>query len=66
MRRKAFTLIELLIVIVVIGVLAAMMLLSSTEAVTTAKASNIVANLTHIRKAVIAWYLDNIDRITYI
>ena len=54
MIRKAFTLVELLIVIVVIGVLAMMMMLSSTEAVTTAKASNIAANLTHIRKAVIA------------
>ena len=66
MKRKAFTLIELLIAIVVIGVLAAMMILSSTEAVTTAQASNIVANLTHIRKAVIAWYGDNIKRIKYI
>lgn len=66
MRRRAFTLMELLIVIIVIGVLAAMMIISSTEAVTTAKASNIVANLTHIRKAVIAWYFDNIDRITYV
>ena len=57
---------NLLIAIVVIGVLAAMMILSSTEAVTTAQASNIVANLTHIRKAVIAWYGDNIKRIKYI
>lgn len=65
MIRKAFTLVELLIVIVVIGVLAAMMMLSSTEAVTTAKASNIVANLNHLRKAVIAWYCDNAERIKY-
>ena len=43
-----------------------MMLFSSTEAVTTAKASNIMANLTHIRKAVIMWYSDNRERITYI
>ena len=66
MIRKAFTLVELLIVIVVIGVLATMLMLSSTEAVTTAKASNIVANLTQIRKAVIAWYIDNLDYITYV
>ena len=65
MKRKAFTLIELLIVIVVIGVLAAMMMLSSTEAVATAKASNVAANLHHIKKAVIAWYCDNHERITY-
>ncbi|MBQ3693835.1 MAG: type II secretion system protein, partial [Synergistaceae bacterium] len=31
-KRKGFTLVELLIVIVVIGILSAMMMLSSTEA----------------------------------
>ncbi len=65
MKRRGFTLLELLIVIVVIGILSVMMLFSSTEAVTTAKASNIMANLTHIRKAVIMWYCDNLERITY-
>ena len=60
MKRKGFTLLHLLIVIAVIGILSVMMLFSSTEAVTTAKASNIVANLTHIRKAVIMWYCDNL------
>ena len=65
MKRKAFTLVELLIVIVVIGVLAVMIMLSSNEAVSSAKASNVVTNLTHIKKAVIAWYIDNLDHITY-
>lgn len=65
MKRKGFTLLELLIVIVMIGILSTMMLFSSTEAVTTAKASNVITNLTHIRKAVIAWYLDNLEYITY-
>ena len=60
MKRKGFTLLHLLIVISVIGILAVMMFFSSTEAITTAKASNIVANLTHIRKAVIMWYCDNL------
>ena len=42
-----------------------MMLFSSTEAVSTAKATKIIADFTHIRKAVLAWYFDNMDRITY-
>ena len=62
-RRKGFTLVELLIVIVVIGVLSTMMMLSSTEAVTSAKASNIVANLTTLKKATLAWYMDNLDKV---
>ena len=64
--RKGFTLVELLIVIVVIGVLSAMMMLSSTEAVSTAKASNIISNLTNMKKAVLAWYVDNLSRVTTI
>ena len=63
-KRKGFTLVELLIVIVVIGVLSAMMMLSSTEAVTSAKASNIISNLTQLKKAVLSWYVDNLDKIT--
>lgn len=62
-ERKGFTLVELLIVIVVIGILAAMMMLSSTESVTTAKASNIIANLTSLKKATLAWYMDNRSKI---
>ena len=41
-KRSGFTLVELLIVIVVIGVLSTMMMLSSTEAVSSAKANNIL------------------------
>ena len=61
--RKGFTLVELLIVIVVIGVLAAMMMFSSTEAISSAKASNIVAGLTTFKKALISWYTDNYDKV---
>ena len=61
--RKGFTLVELLIVIVVIGVLAAMMMLSSTEAISSAKASNIVAGLTTFKEALIHWYTDNYDKV---
>ena len=61
--RKGFTLVELLIVIVVIGILAGMMMLSSTEAVSSAKASNVISNLRNLRTAITAWYLENTDKI---
>ena len=60
-RRKGFTLVELLIVIVVIGILSAMMMLSSTEAVTSARASNIVSNLRNLKTAALAYYVDHMD-----
>jgi prepilin-type N-terminal cleavage/methylation domain-containing protein len=59
--RKGFTLVELLIVIVVIGILSAMMMLSSTEAVSSAKAADIVSDLRNIKTAALAYYADNID-----
>lgn len=63
MKRKGFTLVELLIVIVVIGILSAMMMLSSTEAVTSANASNIISNFRNLKTAALAWYVDNLDYI---
>ena len=60
-KRKGFTLVELLIVIVVIGILSAMMMISSTEAVTSARASNIVSNLRNFKTAAMALYVDNYD-----
>ena len=60
--REGFTLVELLIVIVVIGILTAIMMLSSTEAVTSAKASNIVSNLRNIKTATLAYYADHMDK----
>ena len=44
-RRKGFTPVELLIVIVVIGILSAMMMISSSEAVASAKATNLIKYL---------------------
>ena len=65
MKRKAFTLVELLIVIVVIGVLAAMMMLSSNEAVSSAKAAKIISDLRNLKTAVLAWYMDYLDAFYY-
>ncbi len=62
-KRRAFTLVELLIVIVVIGVLAAMMMLSSTEAVDSARVAAVISNMRNLKTAVTAWYLDNLDKI---
>ena len=64
MKRKGFSLVELLIVIAIIGVLSATMMLSSTEAVSSAKATRVITAMTNLKKAVIAWYVDNHDMIT--
>lgn len=63
MEHKGFTLIELLIVIVVIGILTAMMSFAASEYIASAKASNIIANLTTLRKATLAWYMDNLEKV---
>ena len=63
--RKGFTLAELLIVIVIIGVLSAMMMVSSTEIIASAKATSIISNLTQLKKAILAWYLENYNRIDW-
>ncbi len=62
-KREGFTLVELLIVIVVIGVLSAMMMLSSTEAVSSAKAADIVSDLRNLKTAALAYYADNLDAV---
>ena len=59
--KKGFTLVELLIVIVVIGVLSAMMMLSSTEAVSSARANNIISNLRNLKTAALSFYTDNMN-----
>lgn len=63
MTRKGMTLVSLMIVIAVIGILSAMMVFSSTEAIATAKAARIIANLQILKRATIAWYVDNRDKV---
>lgn len=62
-KKQGFTLVELLIVIVVIGILSAMMMLSSTEAVSSARAADIVSDLTSLKTAALSFYVDNLDEI---
>lgn len=62
-RRKGLTLISVLAVIVVIAVLASAMMFSSTEAESTARATKILTDLQTLKRAAIAWYLDNRDKV---
>ena len=64
--KKGFTLVELLIVIVVIGVLSAMMMLSSTEAVSSARANNIISNLRNLKTAALSFYTDNMNALVVV
>ena len=60
-KRKGFTLVELLIIIAVIGTLAATMMMSSSDAVASAKASNIISNMKNMQTAALALYIDKMD-----
>ena len=57
--HRAFTLVELLIVIVVIGILSAAMMMASSEAISTAKATQIINDLRMLSTAAQHWYFDN-------
>ena len=59
MKRKGFTLVELLIVIAVLGALTAMMTLSSTNAAGAAKAASIINGLQTLRTAVQVYVAEN-------
>ena len=62
-RRKGFTLVELLIVVVLIAILAMRLLLSSDEAVSSAQAAAIIADLKNLRSVALAFYADNVEEI---
>lgn len=61
-KHKGFTLMEMMIVIAVMGILASMMMMSSSESISTARASSIVTNLRNFSMAAMAYYTNNIDR----
>ena len=61
MKRKGFTLVELLIVIAIMGALAAMMTLSSTNATASADAAKILNDLRAVRTATTIFYWDHPD-----
>lgn len=65
MKRKGFTLVELLIVVAVIGVLAAMMTMSSTEAIDSAGANTVLNNLQSLKTAAMSMYMEDSEVASY-
>lgn len=61
MKRKGFTLAELLIVIAIIGVLSSMMMVSGSSAANTARASKIVEGFNSVSGALLMYYTNNAD-----
>lgn len=61
--RKGVTLISMLIVIAILGILAAMIFMSSSEAIATARAAAIIANLDTLKKAATQWYIYNREKV---
>ena len=55
-RKKAFTLIELIIVVVIIGILALVAIPKYYASVNKAQRSQVYANLDRIRQAILAYY----------
>lgn len=62
-KKQGFTIVELLVVTAIISVLAAMLMMASDEAVSSAKAAEIVSNLNEMKAAINAWYTSNFYRV---
>lgn len=58
-KKRAFTLVELLIVVIIIGILAGMMLLSAGSATDSAKAARILSDLRNTKSAALLYWADN-------
>jgi general secretion pathway protein G len=61
MKRKAFTLVELLIVVVIIGILAGSMLLVMGSGKAKAEATKIVSDMRVLKAAAVMYFYDNND-----
>ena len=61
MKRKGFTLVELLIVIAILGVLTAMMSISAGRSTASAKAARIISNIEVCKTAASVYYSENYD-----
>jgi general secretion pathway protein G len=61
MKRKAFTLVELLIVIVIIGILAGSLLLVMGSGKAKAEATKIVSDMRVLKAAAVMYFYDNSD-----
>ena len=62
MRRKAFTLIELVIVMAIVAILSSMFIMSASESQRSADVTNIFNNLQNLRIAALTYYADNVGK----
>ena len=58
-KKRAFTLVELLIVVMIVGILAGMMLLSAGSATDSAKAARIISDMRNMKAAALMYWADN-------
>ena len=61
MRKRGFTLLELLIVLVVIGILGITMMIAGEQIYDSARATEVINNLKMWRNAALAFYADNLE-----